>query len=322
MSYWDRNQFPRLKRIIFDNTLSQSEAVETIKTSEGRVDLVSELSPLDTLSVAQSPFATVVKHRRSMLTVFGQLNMRKAGSPWKDFRVRQAANLAVNRPDVIRFAAKGNGIVIPALMPVQGVGHDPKLEPYLFDPVKARRLLDEAGYPNGLPVSLIAPEALRILATVVGKMLEQGGFQVSLQVLDGSTFTRRSDLSQLAEPAEQQQWDVALTRYAEPEFLPFIYHWFALDGPYSWVVDAPELRRLYDQVLRTVEPAKQEALIQQLERSTHDGAYFLFLYQPIELFAANKAVRFVPLGGNGRLRLAETSVTDQHWSVRKAASSQ
>ena len=59
--YWDKNRFPRLQRIIFDNTLDQKEAVELVKTGEGRVDLVTELSPLNTLQVAQSPSAKVVK---------------------------------------------------------------------------------------------------------------------------------------------------------------------------------------------------------------------------------------------------------------------
>jgi peptide/nickel transport system substrate-binding protein len=320
-SYWDRSRFPRLKRIVFDNTLSQKEAVEAIKAGEGRVDLLTDLSPLETLPVAQSPLAAVVKHRGSLATVFGQINMRKTGSPWKDVRVRQAANLAVNRTDVIRYGAKGNGVIIPALMPVQGAGFDPKLVPYPFDPVKARRLLREAGYPNGLPVTMIAPETLQVPATVVGKMLEQSGFNVSLQVLDAGALVRKTYLSQLDEPADQQAWDIALNSWGEWEFLAFVYHWFALDGPYSWVVDAADLGRLYEQTVRTVEPTKQEALIEQLERRTHDGAYFLFLYQPIGLYAANRAVRFVPYVGNALLVFAETSVTDQHWSVRKAASS-
>jgi peptide/nickel transport system substrate-binding protein len=53
-----------------------------------------------------------------------------------------------------------------------------------------------------------------------------------------------------------------------------------------------------------------------MERHTHDQAYFLFLYNPIQLYAVNKAVEFVPYVTT-ILKLAETSVTEQHWSVRK-----
>src|SRR5215470_6553477 len=89
-AYWDTIRFPQMQRILFDNTLSQKEAIELVKTGEGRVDLVTELSPLETLRVAESPFAQVVKNRGALRTVFGQLNMLKTGSPWRDVRVRQA----------------------------------------------------------------------------------------------------------------------------------------------------------------------------------------------------------------------------------------
>ena len=63
---------------------------------------------------------------------------------------------------------------------------------------------------------------------------------------------------------------------------------------------------------------KQRALIQQMERHTRDQAYFLFLYNPVGLYAVNKNVAFVPYVSTA-LVLAETSVTDQHWSVRNGA---
>jgi hypothetical protein len=53
-----------------------------------------------------------------------------------------------------------------------------------------------------------------------------------------------------------------------------------------------------------------------MERYTHDHAMFLFLYNPLDLYAVNKAVAFVPYQ-TGILNLTETSVTEQHWSVRK-----
>ncbi len=318
LDYWDRNRLPRLHRIVFDNTLGQKEAVELVKTGEGRVDLVSELNPLDTLRVAESPFATVVKNRGSLVTVFGQFNMRKTGSPWRDVRLRQAVNFAINREDLIRYGAKGNGVIIPALISPHQFGYDPNLAPYPFEPVKTRDLLREAGYPNGLSLTLIAPEELEVQATVVSKMLEQAGFGVELQMLDATAYNRKTVLSHLEQPPEQQAWDIALTAW--PDILNFpifqSYHFFALDGPYDWVIEQPELRQLYEQALRTVDREQQQALIRQMERHTHDQAYFLFLYSPIPLYAVNKAVEFVPYVAN--LSLAETAVTNQHWSVRQA----
>jgi peptide/nickel transport system substrate-binding protein len=318
--YWDPTRLPRLQRIIFDNTLAQHDAVELVKTGEGRVDLVSELSPLETLRVAQSPFAKVVKNRGSLGLVFGQFNMRKAGSPWRDIRLRQAVNFAINREDLIRYATKGNGMIVPALLAVHAFGYDPDLAPYAFDPGKARALLRDAGFAEGLAVTLIAPPPLEVQATVVGKMLEQAGFTVERQMLEPEVYNRKVRLSELDQPAEQQGWDIALTSWNDVVNFPPIhpYHVFALgDRYYDWVLDEPELQRLYAQASRTVDREQQQALIRRMERHTQDQAYFLFLYNPIKLYAVNKAVEFVPYMTN-ILNLAETSVTDQHWSVRRA----
>jgi hypothetical protein len=60
-----------------------------------------------------------------------------------------------------------------------------------------------------------------------------------------------------------------------------------------------------------VDREQQQVLIRQMEWHTHDQAYFLFLYNPIKLFAVNKAVDFVPYR-NTQLNLTETSVTEHH----------
>jgi peptide/nickel transport system substrate-binding protein len=316
-AYWDTTRLPRLQRIVFDNTLSQQAAVELVKTDEGRVDLVSELSPLETLRVAQSPFAKVVKKRGSLTTVFGQFNLRKRESPWHDRRLRHAVNVAINRTDLIRYATKGNGESIPALLPPEAFGYNPALAPYPFDPEQARHLLREAGYPSGLSVTLIAPEDLAVQATVVGKMLEQVGFTVTLHMLNSEVYPRKTRLSELDQPAEEQRWDIALTRMnGWMNFPAFqIYYQYALGGVYDWGSEQPALQRLYEEVLRTVDREQQRLLIQQMEQYTHAQTLFLFLYNPIQLYAVNKAVAFVPYQ-TGILNLTETSVTEQHWSVR------
>jgi ABC-type transport system substrate-binding protein len=92
---------------------------------------------------------------------------------------------------------------------------------------------------------------------------------------------------------------------------------FALsDGYYDWVLEESELQQLYAQVMGTVDRERQQALIRQMERHTRDQAYFLFLYNPIGLYAVNKAVQFVPYV-SPLLNLIETSVTEEHWSIPK-----
>jgi ABC-type transport system substrate-binding protein len=91
---------------------------------------------------------------------------------------------------------------------------------------------------------------------------------------------------------------------------------YMLDGEYDWVLEQPEIRQLYEQVTRTSDRAQQQVVIQQMEQHTRDQAYFLFLYNLIQLYAVNKAVEFVP-HPSGLLFLTETTVTEQHWSVRK-----
>jgi ABC-type transport system substrate-binding protein len=112
--YWDASRLPRLHRIVFDNALSHRDALELVKSGEGLVDLVNELRPVETLSVARSPFTKVVTRRGTLVTVFGQFNMRNAGSPWHDVRLRRAINLAVNREELIRDI-KGHEAVVSAL---------------------------------------------------------------------------------------------------------------------------------------------------------------------------------------------------------------
>jgi ABC-type transport system substrate-binding protein len=197
--------------------------------------------------------------------------MRKAGSPWTEVRLRQAVNYAINREDLIRYATKGNGVIIPTLIPALGFGFDPTLAPYPFAPDQARHLLREAGYPEGLALTLIAPPALEMQATVVSKMLEHAGFQVARQILAPDAYNRKVVLSHLEQPPAHQTWDIALASRGErSNFSPYLYHFLALDGILDWVIEQPELRQLYEQGLRTVDTEQQQALLHRMERHTRD----------------------------------------------------
>jgi ABC-type transport system substrate-binding protein len=126
-------------------------------------------------------------------------------------------------------------------------------------------------------------------------------------------------LDRLDQPPEQQGWDIALTIWGDPINFPVFefYSSLALNGHSDWVLEEPELRDLHAQVLRAVDREHQQRLIRQMERHTHEHAYFLFLYNPIGLYAVNKAVEFEPSVGMLLNNLGEIALTEQHWSMRK-----
>jgi peptide/nickel transport system substrate-binding protein len=75
-------------------------------------------------------------------------------SPFKDKRVRQAANYAINRPSMEKDLLRG---VVPAAGQCAtsgSFGYNANVKPYAYDPAKAKALLTEAGFANGFPVKI------------------------------------------------------------------------------------------------------------------------------------------------------------------------
>ena len=66
---------------------------------------------------------------------------------------------------------------------------------------------------------------------------------------------------------------------------------------------------------KTVDANAQEEKIRQMVKHWHENVYRLFVYTPLELYAVNKEVNFVPYKYEW-LQLKETSVTENHWSLR------
>jgi len=72
---------------------------------------------------------------------------------------------------------------------------------------------------------------------------------------------------------------------------------------------------MWNDMIRTVDRGVKEEKMKQMVQYLYDRAYALFIYSPLALYAVNKEVDFVPFK-SGFLNLKETSVTDNHWSVR------
>jgi len=319
--YWDP-QYPKVEKVIFDTTLAgnREEAMRLCRETEGEVDIVSFIRPLDTLKVAESPYAKVVKSKDVEL-LGGGFNQRKGGSKWRDIRLRKAVNYAINREELLRYAAMGNAYNLGGFIPPGAYGHNPDLTLYTYDTTKARALLAEAGYPDGFEVKIITSEPWGLEAQIISRMLERIGLKVTLEVLPLAEYWRKTYIPILDEPPEEQDWDI---------YIDDVNDWYGHTGsgfltwPYleesdwRWIEYDPVYEDMWKDMASTVDKAAQEEKIRRMVRYVYDRAYSPFVYSPLHLYAANKEVNFVPQKFQ-LLRLKESSVTDNHWSVPEEA---
>lgn len=98
--------------------------------------------------------------------------------PLADERVRQALNYALDRPALIKAMAGGVGTPTTQVFPQNGKGYDESLDSkYPHDPAKAKALLAEAGYPDGVKISL--PDfGNRDRFTILAQMLAEAGITI------------------------------------------------------------------------------------------------------------------------------------------------
>jgi peptide/nickel transport system substrate-binding protein len=208
--YWDR-RYPKVQRVILENRLvgDRDEAMRLCRETEGEVDIVSDIRPLDTLKVAESPFAKVVKSR-DVRYLYGYFNQRKRDSKWRDIRLRKALNYAVNRKELWKYASKGNAYNLGGLLPAGAYGHNPNVTLYSYDTDRARSLLAEAGYPEGFELKIITFESWKLEAQIISKMLERISLKPKLEILTHHEWWSKIYVPLLDRPAEQQDWDISI----------------------------------------------------------------------------------------------------------------
>ncbi|MFO7737874.1 MAG: ABC transporter substrate-binding protein [Desulfatiglandaceae bacterium] len=315
--YWD-SRYPKVKTLIFDNTLlkNREEAMRLCRETEGAVDIVSFIRPLDTLRVAESPFAKVVKSRDST-QIHSAINQRKKDSKWRNIRLRKALSYAINREELMEYGAKGNAYNLGGHIPPGARGHNPNLTLYTYDTTKAKSLLAEAGYPNGFKMTLITPEAQKLEAQIMKRMYERIGLKVKLEVYPWPMWLKKV-WCPTDELAKKQDWDVSVCYnsdfYGHSGAAHLVYPFLDASG-IRWIEYDPVYEKMWKDMAQTINEKAQDEKMRQMEQHIYDRAYAVFIYSPLNLYAVNKEVNFVPQKFSF-LQPKETSVSDNHWSVR------
>jgi len=154
-TYWDPNRTPKV-RVIYDNAISKEDAIRSVASGDGKVDVVMDLTVAEARAFdGQGKGKIQAKPAKTVLA--GVFNENKPGSPWTDPELRRALNLALDRKMLIDKGANGWGTAMPALIQPGRYGADPGMQPYGLDLQKARATIG-AAIPGKELLVLASPE--------------------------------------------------------------------------------------------------------------------------------------------------------------------
>ncbi|RAI57581.1 ABC transporter substrate-binding protein [Roseicella frigidaeris] len=113
-------------------------------------------------------------------------------NPLRDVRVRRALSMAINREGIRRQIMEGFSLPTGQAQPEGAMGYDPSIPVPAYDPEGARRLLAEAGYPEGFAITLHGPNDRYVnddaIAQAIAQMWTRIGVRTAVQTSPASVF--------------------------------------------------------------------------------------------------------------------------------------
>ena len=280
----------------------KSDATRMAALVSGEIDFVLDPPLQDIARLKSSPQVRIIEgpENRVIFLVMEQTRDElryasvKGKNPLKDVRVRQALYAAIDveaiRSQVMRGQSVPTGSMVPAKVR-SPASTEPRLLPY--DPARARRLLAEAGYPQGFETQLLCPNNRYVnderICTALSAMFAKVGVKTSLVLLPRAQFFQKVDQTDFA--IHLYGWGGAPT---DPGLvLGPVLHSFDGKGKgdfNSGKFRDAELDRLIDASEVEMDAARRTAFMEQALQRVRTNAYTIPLHRQVIPWAVRKGV--------------------------------
>ncbi len=282
-NYW-REGLPRVDEVVFRPIPESSTRMAAIQT--GEVDIVNRLTVEQADALEGVPGVNVVTYPidRVFYIAFNNLTTG-VGEPTEDPLVRRAMNYAVDRQAIIDSLFGGRAQLATGLMTESNLGYDHSIEPYPYDPDRARELLAEAGYPDGFEMGFAAPAGaytnFEQVAEAIQGYLADVGIVTDLEIMESGRYWDL-EAEKALPPLFGDSWS---ERSGEslPRLLGALGGW---DASFSAWSD-PTIDDYLARIGVTVDQDERAQLYRELHRFMYDDPPFIYLYVP-ETFEATR----------------------------------
>jgi peptide/nickel transport system substrate-binding protein len=290
--YWRKK--PTIKHIVIKGIPDRTTRLAMLKT--GEADLAYLMIGVEAATVKADPklrLAKVVAAATWWLEFPEQWN---AKSPWHDRRVRLAAALAMDAKAINDAERMGfsrlTGSIIPSVL-----DYALRIDPYPYDPAQAKRLLSEAGYPNGFDAGEFRTTSeFSSFGEAVGNSLASVGIRTRVRPVERATFF---EVWRAKKPAGLILAATAALGNAATRIEAFV-----ISGSSYAYGGYPDIDDLFVQQARERDRKRREALLYQIQKLMHERVMHAPIFEPATLHGIGPRLEEPAVGLNPLLYFA------------------
>jgi peptide/nickel transport system substrate-binding protein len=260
--YWRR--VPNVKTLVMKSV--PESTTRAVMLRSGEVDIAAALDGPDAEGVKRDGRFQIVSSKHASIFWIEFAEQWDTKSPWHDKRLRQAVNFALNRQQINQAACLGfcppAGVIVPRVMDFAL-----QVEPPPYDLRKAKQLLAEAGYPNGLDGGEFVPiPGFPTVAESVANDLVAAGIRVKMRATERAAFYADWQAKKLR---GLFMTAVGNSGNAASRVESFIQS----KGAYAYG-GYPDIDDLFQQQARERDAKKREALLHRIQQLSIDRVMF------------------------------------------------
>lgn len=290
---------PKWDRVVFRAISEDSTRVSEVLT--GGVDIAMNIPPEDMKRIDDNKTTHTIQYpSQRVMNLFVRST---PGTVTSNPKVREAIELAIDKQALVDKIVEGAGVPTRTGVGPGNPGANPKLyNVSLYDKEKAKRLLAEAGYPNGLELTLSSPTGRYMkdkeIAQAIAANLEEVGIKVSLELLEWTKFSEINKAKKFKE--------LFLFGNGNSMFdgsLPLSGFRSTLNkGELDY--NNPEVDKLLDSIEKNVNESERVEQMQRLQEIIAEERPKIYLFQTKFNYGVNDRIQFNP-------RLDEMFVVDE-----------
>ena len=268
----------------------------------GDVDIINELPAFSIEQVKANPNTDVmtVNGTRSF---FIAMNME--GEYFDDPKVRQAVAHAVDRQLIIDKILAGNAVAINGILSPDAFGSS-ELPAYAYDPEKAKALLAEAGFPDGIDVTMDVEGAFKDTAEAVASLLTKGGIRTTVAVGEGAQLVEKWRTE-----GKPKTGDMYFTSWGNGSLDPFdIFtptHRTNDRGNSSGYANE-KLDAILDAAAVELDAEKRAAMYREAELMINADLPYVYLWVPQDIYGVSKRLKGWKPSADSRINLHDACV--------------